>query len=469
MESDASDNTASCPPEESSPDSMDGSGEALEGENSDSDASVPSEGELSSDDSVSEGESPQHGDSATSNENLEPPSDMESEDQDSASGGSVSEDENPDMDSPGSTEEGEPTEGVEPEAMDESDIPDSDMEDPVQESSEPKDENGISNAAPDPYFIREDIRYSFLTTGCNADDPYCLEVVNPIQAAIDDIKLNGMPDDSTIYFEAGTYDHPILIDGFNDDGSAIPFTLQGESAGNSILRGDIAIRDSSGPIRLDTFVFEGLITLENIADVVLTGTSGDETIQINLEGDEPIEVTVDGKDGDDEVIVHLQGTSAAKTVNVHDSGLSNADKVEVYGTGLDDSFAATENTIVLGLEIIHTLGVDTRHLNAGDGIDSLLGPDSDTTWDITGPNAGQIMDLGFTEVENLIGAVINQDTFVFKDSGTKLLQLLPWNAIAAPALPTFVTAHLVQPEGVVGRPGQVLGDLGPMSAHLVSP
>ena len=54
------------------------------------------------------------------------------------------------------------------------------------------------------------------------------------------------------------------------------------------------------------------------------------------------------------------------------------------------------------------------------GIDTLIGPSTDTTWTITGDQSGNVGGAGgleFSEVENLTGAADNEDTFVFPCRG----------------------------------------------------
>jgi hypothetical protein len=54
----------------------------------------------------------------------------------------------------------------------------------------------------------------------------------------------------------------------------------------------------------------------------------------------------------------------------------------------------------------------------GEGSDTLRGPLSDSTWRITGANAGAVEGIQFTDVENLTGAPDNEDTFVFEAEGS---------------------------------------------------
>ena len=79
--------------------------------------------------------------------------------------------------------------------------------------------------AADPYFTRDLVTYYYLTD-CTGYPVNCTVSANPIQAAIDDVTANGLPDDGTIYVEAGTYEEnlSILVDDltlFGDPGNTL--------------------------------------------------------------------------------------------------------------------------------------------------------------------------------------------------------------------------------------------------------
>ncbi len=61
----------------------------------------------------------------------------------------------------------------------------------------------------DPYFTRAGVTYRFLPIGgCAAYggvSATCTESATPIQAALDNVHVNGLPDDSTVYVGPGTY------------------------------------------------------------------------------------------------------------------------------------------------------------------------------------------------------------------------------------------------------------------------
>ncbi|HSB88198.1 MAG TPA: calcium-binding protein, partial [Ilumatobacteraceae bacterium] len=83
-----------------------------------------------------------------------------------------------------------------------------------------------------------------------------------------------------------------------------------------------------------------------------------------------------------------------------------ADTSEVVITGAEEDDHLTIDASVPALLPVTFAG--------GAGSDTLIGPQADSTWQITGANAGTVGGVTFTDVENLAGAADNQDTFVFE-------------------------------------------------------
>src|SRR5262249_47795329 len=85
-----------------------------------------------------------------------------------------------------------------------------------------------------------------------------------------------------------------------------------------------------------------------------------------------------------------------------------------------------------GLSAVGSVGADTafngiQRILGTAGVDTLVGPDTATTWDLTGTNAGQVLgaayyaqvflaDVAFTGFENLVGGSAT-DTFTFQAGG----------------------------------------------------
>ncbi|HSK65558.1 MAG TPA: hypothetical protein VK888_01410, partial [Anaerolineales bacterium] len=80
----------------------------------------------------------------------------------------------------------------------------------------------------DPWFIRGGVTYRFLPIGgCAAYggvSATCSESTTPIQSALDDVNLNGLPTDSTVHVEAGIYNESIVI-------STVGLILSGDPGG----------------------------------------------------------------------------------------------------------------------------------------------------------------------------------------------------------------------------------------------
>ncbi len=58
------------------------------------------------------------------------------------------------------------------------------------------------------------------------------------------------------------------------------------------------------------------------------------------------------------------------------------------------------------------------HFDGGAGNDVLAGPGGDTTWNVTGEDAGNVAGLTFSDVETLRGAADNNDTFILAPGGS---------------------------------------------------
>jgi len=114
--------------------------------------------------------------------------------------------------------------------------------------------------------------------------------------------------------------------------------------------------------------------------------------------------TIDGGDGADS----LEGADTNNTweITALDAGALN-----------EQIYENIENLIGGDAQDIFVLGDGagvTGTIDGGAGSDTLVGPDSDTTWNITGGDAGSVADVEFTSVENLTGGA-GADTFIFAD------------------------------------------------------
>ena len=100
--------------------------------------------------------------------------------------------------------------------------------------------------------------------------------------------------------------------------------------------------------------------------------------------------------------------------------------VTVDGVATSRPFESVADLTITGSDVADTLTVDglaaatDLHItfNGGAGFDTVRGPPADSTWTITGSGAGTVDTIAFTDVENLVGAPDNKDTFVFGPDGS---------------------------------------------------
>ena len=129
--------------------------------------------------------------------------------------------------------------------------------------------------------------------------------------------------------------------------------------------------------------------------------SGDPFV---FNSDEAFDLTLrlDGQ-GDAAVVQFIDSAS----VVVASQPLTATSEVQVVGSDQDD-------LLRIDVSIVDVLPVSYL---GGLGVDVLLGSPAHRTWNVTGDNAGDLSNVTFAEIENLIGAAGNEDTFVFADGG----------------------------------------------------
>jgi len=155
------------------------------------------------------------------------------------------------------------------------------------------------------------------------------------------------------------------------------------------------------------------IRLTSVNTINVNGHDGDDTLTVSKLNKV---VNIDGGDGTDKLIVN--GSAAANGFSLGSTGIAVNNFV--------NSFAGLEGLSVVGRakNDVFTVGAlpdfasmpGAVTFNGGDGNDTLVGPDSVNTWNITGKNAGSL-DTGagtvsFTNTENLTGGN-EEDDFDF--------------------------------------------------------
>ncbi|MEW6094083.1 MAG: hypothetical protein AB1531_08980, partial [Chloroflexota bacterium] len=251
----------------------------------------------------------------------------------------------------------------------------------------------LDSSVVDPYFDRGGTRYYFRTNCTGYTN--CTVSTTPLQAAIDDIQAYGMPDDSTIWVEAGTFTDTISIDGFS---SALTIRSVTGAGNDVILTGSVTIEDNSA-----------LITLQGI---LYTATS-QITLINNLAG--TMNVTLVGGSGADNFLLDFSGSGI---IAVTIDGLGGTDYVEIMGTGGDDVFSLGANTITLNsIDTVTYSNIEDTTVRGLTGNDTLNGPSTGITFDISGGGEGNAGQVEFRSIEYLVGGS-GDDTFSMGNSGS---------------------------------------------------
>jgi hypothetical protein len=123
----------------------------------------------------------------------------------------------------------------------------------------------------------------------------------------------------------------------------------------------------------------------------------DLTLKLVQEGSAPLLQLVDNRGADFPLLA-----SAA---------LTETSAVMITGSDLDD-------TLRIDADLAAGVGSLLISFDAGAGDDTLRGPGTDVTWQITAADAGRVAGVEFTGVENLAGAADNRDEFVLGASAS---------------------------------------------------
>jgi len=168
----------------------------------------------------------------------------------------------------------------------EADVGEASSEEPPEEGvqadepdNDPVEESTAKISVPDPYFYVDGDKHSFLPEGGDcADATNCQVSTTPIQDALDAVSGGLTPDGNTIYIEGGIYEEDFSINNLSD------LTLQGAADDSpSILAGVVSVVDSFN-IALRDLIFGEVILVRDSTDVTITGTEGDDEIEVELNG-----------------------------------------------------------------------------------------------------------------------------------------------------------------------------------------
>jgi len=301
---------------------------------------------------------------------------------------------------------------------------------------------------PDPYFFVGGVKHSYLPTGGDCQGAAnCAVSASPIQDAINAVSGGLSPDDGTIYIEGGDYAENILVDSLSS------LVFQGAADGGaSTLSGALSITNSQS-ITWRDFTFVQTITVDNSTDITITGTDGDDKIDVTLAGSGVSSVTVESGAGDDDISIHGDASDTG-TVDVdggdgtdaltNDGVVRNAINIEAYTQTTKGN---------LGIEIGGSVqGLDYSYIGNGgaavlDGKLSVtlangFSPSVGDTFEILTFNAGSLSGV-FDSAVGLYGFGDGSLYFELLE-GTDRIQLVTKKA------PGFGAADLI-PDAVAGE------------------
>ena len=154
--------------------------------------------------------------------------------------------------------------------------------------------------------------------------------------------------------------------------------------------------------------------LANTTAVEITGADYDDKLTIDLST--PFSLSggikfTDAFSGDNDRLTIVGKDNVWNVTGQNAGNVDNAGIIEFLG--IENLEGGSGN------DVFHLDGgVVSGTIEGGGGNDTLHGPESDTTWNITGDNSGNVAGLDFSGIENLTGAADNEDTFVFQDGGS---------------------------------------------------
>jgi hypothetical protein len=159
----------------------------------------------------------------------------------------------------------------------------------------------------------------------------------------------------------------------------------------------------SGSIELDGAVISSYSRMKTIL-ITSSGRGPPTTATINILNE-----------ASGEFILRDEGTGDNGIITIYNSNETFAEATFEAPTGLL-SFNSGPGSDTITAELLEP--TFDLFINGGADNDTLVGPVVDTTWNITGPDTGNVGGVNFTGIENLTGAIDNEDTFIFADVGS---------------------------------------------------
>ncbi|MBM4043508.1 MAG: DUF4347 domain-containing protein [Planctomycetes bacterium] len=178
--------------------------------------------------------------------------------------------------------------------------------------------------------------------------------------------------------------------------------------GSEAQGGDWSLEYNRGQVEAQSLTFQSYEHL--LGSVVLTGGK----LVFSDDGTENNDLTLSVSDDGAEVVLRDANSelnagegTAQSDPNAVTVPLASLLAVEINAQGGDDTLTVDFPVPTGGLTY-----------DGGEGSDTLVGPGVDSTWNVTGGNAGTLDgNVRFNGVENLAGAADNEDTFVFGPDG----------------------------------------------------
>lgn len=232
------------------------------------------------------------------------------------------------------------------------------------------------------------------------------------------------------------------------DGATDLVTVNGTEGSNA------ATISSPGAGLVDVNGLSAIIHLlqADVADsLTFNAGGGDDTVSVTTAADTVMALTVNGGAGSDSL--NMSGLATARTIDLQAgtvtgfagvSGFENyvgstaadtiigADQANTWALGGPNAGTVTNATGTTGFSSVENVTGGTAadtfnigsgaffsggNINAGGGTDTVVGPNVNTTWAITGANAVTVAGLSFTNAENLNGGTAN-DRFVFSNGAS---------------------------------------------------
>ncbi|XZE54378.1 PKD domain-containing protein [Planctomycetaceae bacterium SH139] len=207
----------------------------------------------------------------------------------------------------------------------------------------------------------------------------------------------------------------------------IPGVLGGFYAGELLIEGDQDNRliGSTGSVSVQLNA-DGTVNANSVHYIAgfteFAGGSGNESLfapeleaNWHITGEDTGYLLFDGKRFDFTATENLYGSDAADSFTVEVGGSLSGN---IFGRGGDDTFVVLDGTVEridggTGNDIYTLSGGSVTNIVDSSGIDTLIGPDTDSLWTIDDRNRGTLnADTSFINIESLVGGS-GDDTFQF--------------------------------------------------------